>query len=89
MALFGSKSSGNTSECIGINASTYGGPIRGEIELGTHENVLIHIDFDVGRSLGHIYTVLQYVAPKVEKAGLEWCRNTSESIGFKATRFSE
>lgn len=37
-------------EYIGIKARRCEGAVRGEIELETHESVLIHIDFDPGMS---------------------------------------
>jgi len=72
MAQFGSKSSGNTSECVGVDARTCGCPVRGKIKLGTRKNASIRVNFDVGRSWGHIYTVLQCVAPN-------WARNSAET----------
>ena len=74
-------------EHVGIEARTCGGPVRGGIELKTHENASIRVDFDVGRSRGLTYTVLQCVAPKADGADWEWCRNTLEGIRFEAERF--
>jgi len=86
-AVFGSKSSQNVSEHVGVDARTCGSLVRGKIELETRENASIHINFEVGRSWGHTYTALQCVAPKADGADWERCRNASESVRFEARGF--
>jgi len=89
MVRFGSKLSRSTSEHVGLKAERCGGPVRGSIELETHENTLIHIDFDAGGSweVGNI--VPPCLGLGMDETGWEWRQNTSRCVAFNAGRFPE
>ena len=81
LAIFGSKSSQNTSERVDIEVSKCGGEARHEVELGTHKDASIRVEIDASGIWGHKDIALQCVGPALQEMGSGRHRDVLNCIG--------